>query len=182
MLCNRSTNPKALLLICLNFKCSSMIMHPMISIPSLPLSHQEGHTLQPECQGLSMIGYSLNPLSILCIHLMHSSGSLKLPEELLNKNSAAWNKGRVHYASAPDEVAQAYTDQFAKDITTFLDCRAKELVVGGLMVLIMPGIPNGIHRSSAPTGMIFDFLGLCLIDMAKEVSQQSIISLYFFLH
>ncbi|KAL4637967.1 hypothetical protein ACB092_03G117000 [Castanea dentata] len=93
-----------------------------------------------------------------------------LPEELLNKNSAAWNKGRVHYASAPDEVAQAYTDQFAKDITTFLDCRAKELVIGGLMVLIMPGIPNGIHRSSAPTGMIFDFLGLCLMDMAKEVA------------
>ncbi|KAM4119809.1 hypothetical protein ACJW30_03G087500 [Castanea mollissima] len=98
------------------------------------------------------------------LHFVHSSYALqclsKLPEELLNKNSAAWNKGRVHYASAPDEVAQAYTDQFAKDITTFLDCRAKELVIGGLMVLIMPGIPNGIHRSSAPTGMIFDFLGL----------------------
>nr|POE73595.1 putative s-adenosylmethionine-dependent methyltransferase at5g38100 [Quercus suber] len=106
------------------------------------------------------------------LHFVHSSYALqwlsKLPEELLNKNSAAWNKGRVHYASAPDEVAQAYTDQFAKDITTFLDCRAKELVVGGLMVLIMPGIPNGIHRSSAPTGMIFGFLGHCLMDMAKE--------------
>nr|XP_023887694.1 probable S-adenosylmethionine-dependent methyltransferase At5g38100 [Quercus suber]POE67090.1 putative s-adenosylmethionine-dependent methyltransferase at5g38100 [Quercus suber] len=36
------------------------------------------------------------------------------------------------------------------------------------MVLIMPGIPNGIHRSSAPTGMIFGFLGHCLMDMAKE--------------
>ncbi|KAK7848149.1 putative s-adenosylmethionine-dependent methyltransferase [Quercus suber] len=107
------------------------------------------------------------------LHFVHSSYALqwlsKLPEELLNKNSAAWNKGRVHYASAPDEVAQAYTDQFAEDITTFLDCRAKELVVGGLMVLIMPGIPNGIHRSSAPTGMIFGFLGLCLMDMAKEL-------------
>ena len=120
------------------------------------------------------------------LHFVHSSYALqwlsKLPEELLNKNSAAWNKGRVHCASAPNEVAQVYTDQFAKDITTFLDCRPKELVVGGLMVLIMPGIPNGIHCSSAPIGMIFDFLGLCLMDMAKEVSQQSIISLYCFLH
>ncbi|KAK7851550.1 putative s-adenosylmethionine-dependent methyltransferase [Quercus suber] len=110
------------------------------------------------------------------LHFVHSSYALqwlsKLPEELLKKNSAAWNKGRVHYASAPDEVAQAYTDQFAKDITTFLDCRAKELVVGGLMVLIMPGIPNGIHRSSAPTGMIFGFLGHCLMDMAKEEMTQ----------
>nr|POE45819.1 isoform 2 of probable s-adenosylmethionine-dependent methyltransferase at5g38100 [Quercus suber] len=94
----------------------------------------------------------------------------KVPEELPNKNSAAWNKGRVHYASAPDEVAQAFTTQFAKDITAFLDCRAKGLVVGGLMVIIMPGIPNGIPHSSSLTGGIFDFLGQCLMGMAKEVS------------
>ena len=94
----------------------------------------------------------------------------KVPEELLNKNSAAWNKGRFHYASAPDEVAQAFTTQFAKDITAFLDFRAKEVVVGGLMVLIMPGIPNGIPHSSSLTGGIFDFLGQCLMGMAKEVS------------
>nr|POE67091.1 isoform 2 of probable s-adenosylmethionine-dependent methyltransferase at5g38100 [Quercus suber] len=45
------------------------------------------------------------------LDFVHSSFGLqwlsKVPEELLNKNSAAWNKGRVHYASAPDEVAQA---------------------------------------------------------------------------
>ena len=93
-----------------------------------------------------------------------------VPEELLSKNSAAWNKGRVHYASAPDEVAQAYTVQFAKDITTFLEGRAKELVVGGLMVLNMPGIPNGNPHSSSVTGLRFDILGHCLVDMAKEVS------------
>ncbi|KAK9995741.1 hypothetical protein SO802_020427 [Lithocarpus litseifolius] len=96
----------------------------------------------------------------------HSSYALqilsKVPEELLNKNSAAWNKGRVHYASAPDEVAQAYLTQFAKDVTTFLDRRAIELVVGGLMVLIMPVIPNGIPHSSLRTCAIFDFLGQCL--------------------
>ena len=108
------------------------------------------------------------------LDFVHSSFALqwlsKVPEELLNKNSAAWNKGRVHYASAPDEVAQAYTVQFAKDITTFLEGRAKELVVGGLMVLIMPGIPYGIPHSSSTTGLTFDFLGHCLMDMAKEVS------------
>ena len=104
----------------------------------------------------------------------HSSYALqilsKVPEKLLNKNSVAWNKGRVHYASAPDEVAQAYSTQFAKDITTFLECRAKELVVGGLMVLIMLGIPNGIPHSSSRTCAIFDFLGQYLMGMAKEVS------------
>ena len=43
------------------------------------------------------------------LDFVHSSYALqilsKVPKELLNKNSAAWNKGRVHYASAPDEVA-----------------------------------------------------------------------------
>ncbi|GMY18191.1 putative s-adenosylmethionine-dependent methyltransferase at5g38100 [Fagus crenata] len=107
-----------------------------------------------------------------CLHFVHSSYALqwlsKVPEELLNKNSLAWNKGRVHYTSAPDEVVDAYTAQFAKDLTTFLDTRAKELVVGGLMVLIMSGVPNRIPRSSGPVEMMFDFLGLSLMDMAKE--------------
>jgi hypothetical protein len=42
----------------------------------------------------------------------------------------------------------------------------------------MPGIPNGIPHSSVPVGVTFDFLGLSLMDMAKEVSQQSNISFY----
>jgi len=106
------------------------------------------------------------------LQLVHSSYALqwlsKVPEELLNKNSTAWNKGRVHYTNAPDEVAHAYTTQFAKDMTIFLEARAKELVLGGIMVLIMPGIPNGIPHSSVPVGVMFDFLGLSLMDMAKE--------------
>ncbi|KAM3753333.1 hypothetical protein ACB098_03G086200 [Castanea mollissima] len=88
----------------------------------------------------------------------------KVSEELLNKNSAVWNKGRVHYASAPDELAHIRIS----DITAFLDCRAKELMVGGLLVLIMLGVPNGIPHASALTGAIFDFLGQCLMGMAKE--------------
>jgi hypothetical protein len=118
------------------------------------------------------------------LHFVHSSYALqwlsKVPEELQNKNSAAWNKGRIHYANAnaPDEVAHAYTSQFTKDMTTFLDTRAKELVVGGLMVLIMPGIPNGIPRSSGLLRVTFDFLGLSLMDMANEVNQLSSITSY----
>ncbi|KAM3751738.1 hypothetical protein ACB098_04G132900 [Castanea mollissima] len=117
------------------------------------------------------------------LNFAHSSYALqnlsKVPEELLNKNSAAWNKGSVHYASAPDEVAQVYSTQFAKYVTTFLDCRAKELVVGGLMVLIMPGIPNGIPHSSSRTCAIFDLVGQCLMDMAKELRDTLNLPVYF---
>ena len=131
----------------------------MILIPSLPLPPERPYSatgVPGSFHGRLFPNFSLD--------FVYSSYALqclsKVPEELLNKNSAAWNKGRFHYASAPDEVAQAFTTQFAKDITAFLDCRAKELVVGGLMVL-MPGIPNGIPHSSSLTGGIFDFLGQC---------------------
>jgi len=107
------------------------------------------------------------------LHFVHSSFALhwlsKVPEELLNKKSASWNKGRVHYTSAPDEVVHAYAAQFAEDMTMFLDARAKEVVVGGLMVLLMPATPNGIPHSNAPSGLICDLLGFSLMDMAKEV-------------
>ncbi|KAJ7942862.1 S-adenosylmethionine-dependent methyltransferase [Quillaja saponaria] len=106
------------------------------------------------------------------LHFVHSSYAIqwlsKVPEELLNKNSKAWNKGRIHYTSAPDEVIEVYAAQFAKDMTTFLEARSKELVVGGMMVLIMPGIANGIAHSDDPVGLMFNFLGSSLIDMVKE--------------
>lgn len=106
------------------------------------------------------------------LHFVHSSYALQwlseVPAELLNKNSPAWNKGRVHYTGAPDDVARAYTAQFSLDMSTFLDARAEEITVGGMMVLIIPAIPDGIPHSRVPGGVMFDFLGLSLMDMAKE--------------
>ena len=107
------------------------------------------------------------------IHLMYSSYALqwlsKVPEELLDKNSPAWNRGRILYSNAPDEVSQAYAAQFENDMEKFLCARAKELVVGGIMVLIMPALPDGIPASQIPSGFMFDLLGATLVDMAIEV-------------
>ncbi|KAF2305660.1 hypothetical protein GH714_007323 [Hevea brasiliensis] len=80
----------------------------------------------------------------------------------------AWNKDRIYYTGAPDEVGKAYAIQFAKDVDIFLDARAKELVVGGMMVLILPGIHNGISHSCAVVNVMLDLLGSCLMDMCKE--------------
>ncbi|PRQ15944.1 putative loganate O-methyltransferase [Rosa chinensis] len=44
----------------------------------------------------------------------------KTPQELLDSNSPAFNKGRILYGKSPDEVAQAYGVQYAKDIQCFL--------------------------------------------------------------
>ncbi|XP_024019340.1 probable S-adenosylmethionine-dependent methyltransferase At5g37970 [Morus notabilis] len=106
------------------------------------------------------------------LHFVQSSYAVhwlsNLPEELLDKNSPAWNGGRIHYINADDEVGKAYVAQFAKDMASFLDARAKEIMVGGMMVLIMPSTPNDVPHSRIPSGVMFDLLGSSLMDMAKE--------------
>jgi hypothetical protein len=107
------------------------------------------------------------------LHFVHSSYALqwlsKVPKELLYKKSASWNKGRVHCISVPDELAHAYAARFAEDLTMFLDARAKEVMVGGLVMVLTPATPNGIPQSSAPWGFMFNLLGFSLMNMAKEV-------------
>ncbi|XVF03023.1 hypothetical protein REPUB_Repub04eG0224700 [Reevesia pubescens] len=106
------------------------------------------------------------------IHFVHCSYALhwlsRMPEELLDKNSVAWNKGRIHYTNAPDEVVHAYASQFCKDMEEFLNARAKEVVIGGMMIMIMPGIPNGMPSSQLAASLMYEFMSYCLMDMANE--------------
>ncbi|KAA8529781.1 hypothetical protein F0562_034119 [Nyssa sinensis] len=106
------------------------------------------------------------------LHLVHSSHALqwlsKVPEGLLDKNSPAWNNRRIFYTTASNEVFNAYEAQFIKDMEVFLKARAEEIVVGGLMVLILPALPDGIHHSQLPVGLLFDFLASSLRDMVNE--------------
>lgn len=88
----------------------------------------------------------------------------------MDRESAAWNKGRVHYTSAPEEVVAAYADQFAKDTEEFLRTRAEEVVSGGMVVIIMPGIPHGMRQRRVPSGLLYDVMASSLLDMVNEVS------------
>lgn len=107
------------------------------------------------------------------LHFIHSSYTLhwlsKVPKELLDNNSPAWNKGRIFYATAPNEVVQAYSAQFAKDMSSFLNARAQELVHGGLMVLIIPSLPVDTSPSECPLIAAMDLLGDSLMGMARMV-------------
>ncbi|KAJ7942861.1 S-adenosylmethionine-dependent methyltransferase [Quillaja saponaria] len=94
----------------------------------------------------------------------------ELPAELQDTNSLSYNKGRIHHTSAPKEVVDAYAAQFARDVSSFLTARAKELVPGGMLVIVMPGIPYGMPFAETPTGMMFDFMASILSDMVKEGS------------
>ncbi|OVA14239.1 SAM dependent carboxyl methyltransferase [Macleaya cordata] len=106
------------------------------------------------------------------LHIVHSSFALqwlsRVPKEVVDINSPAWNKGRIHYTNAPNEVAEAYSAQYAMDTEAFLRARAQEIVCGGLMVILVAGVPNGTPPSQATPGILFHLLGSCLMDMAKR--------------
>ncbi|KAJ1382908.1 SAM dependent carboxyl methyltransferase [Sesbania bispinosa] len=106
------------------------------------------------------------------IHVVHSSASLnwisKVPKEITDRTSAAWNKGRIHCTNAPKEVVDAYKTQYQKDMETFLHARAQELVGNGLMALQIAGAHDLTSDSDMYSGKNFELLGTCLVDMANE--------------
>ena len=118
------------------------------------------------------------------LHFAHTSHALhwisKIPEELLDKDSPAWNKGRIYYLNSPREVYNAYRSRFYGDVENFLNARAKEIVQGGMMVITAAGCPDGVdsHSDGSCFGLTFDLMGSALMDMAKEVSQ-NLIAFFF---
>ncbi|KAI4313845.1 hypothetical protein L6164_026793 [Bauhinia variegata] len=105
------------------------------------------------------------------LHFVHSSSALhwlsKVPKEITDRNSSAWNKGRIHYLNAPKEVAEAYATQHRKDLDTFLHARAQEIVSNGLLAIQMVASSDVIPDSDFKPGMELELLGSCLVDMAK---------------
>ncbi|KAI3912789.1 hypothetical protein MKW92_046203 [Papaver armeniacum] len=105
------------------------------------------------------------------LHIVHSTNSLhwlsQIPKEILDIYSPAYNKGRIHYTNARQEVFEAYSAQYAKGIEAFLHARAGEVVRGGLLLLTVPSIPDEAPTNQLTMGSLFDVLGSCLMDMAK---------------
>ncbi|TYG36020.1 hypothetical protein ES288_D13G030900v1 [Gossypium darwinii] len=74
----------------------------------------------------------------------------------------------IHYTNAPNEVVQAYASQFAKDMEEFLCARAMEIVTGGMMTIIMPGLPNEMPYSQLAASLMYDFMASTFMDMENE--------------
>nr|XP_048330666.1 loganic acid O-methyltransferase-like [Ziziphus jujuba var. spinosa] len=114
------------------------------------------------------------------IHFFHSSYAVhwlsRVPKEVEDKTSPAWNRGSIHYSKASDEVFRAYEAQYVKDMERFLIARAEEIVYGGLLALILPGFPNETHYSEALMNRKVHLLGSCLVEMAKKgmISEETV--------
>ncbi|KAF3654440.1 putative late blight resistance protein -like protein R1A-4-like [Capsicum annuum] len=97
-------------------------------------------------------------------HFAHSSCAIhwlsKIPKELLDEKSPAWNRGSIHYIGTSNvEVVNAYVAQFEKDMEMLLNARAEEIVEGGMMVLVTP---------FASYTRLMNFFGSSLMDLVNE--------------
>ncbi|PUZ49389.1 hypothetical protein GQ55_7G322100 [Panicum hallii var. hallii] len=71
----------------------------------------------------------------------------RVPGEVLDKGSPAYNAGKVFVHCASEATGAAYRRQFQSDLAHFLRCRAAELKRGGAMFLLCLGRP----AAAAPT-------------------------------
>ncbi|KAJ7943060.1 S-adenosylmethionine-dependent methyltransferase [Quillaja saponaria] len=106
------------------------------------------------------------------MNLMHSAFALhwltKIPEELTDKESPAWNKGRITYVGSSNDVIEAYTAQFLRDMEDFFTARTVELVNNGLLAILILCRPEGTKPSESTIMQGFDRLGHAFTEMAKE--------------
>ncbi|XP_028776123.1 probable S-adenosylmethionine-dependent methyltransferase At5g38780 [Neltuma alba] len=103
------------------------------------------------------------------IHVFNSSYALhwlsKVPKEIVDKNSSAYNKGKIYFTSEDKKVIEAYSAQFERDIESFLNSRASELVPGGIVTFLIPSVPpNSKNRFEANANII----GNVLVDMVNK--------------
>ncbi|KAK4400006.1 putative S-adenosylmethionine-dependent methyltransferase [Sesamum angolense] len=107
------------------------------------------------------------------IDFAYSSFSLNwlsgAPKAVAEKTSPAWNNGKIHHYGARKEVVEAYTNQFAEETKAFLDCRAEELMPGGLLTILLPVVPASWNPDTFYTvNTELGVFGSCLVDLAKQ--------------
>ncbi|KAK2998118.1 hypothetical protein RJ639_025353 [Escallonia herrerae] len=65
------------------------------------------------------------------------------------------------------EVGDAYSVQFTKDMEAFISSRAQELVPGGLIVILILGLPDGHAHTTLDMG--YNLFGSCLEELANMI-------------
>ena len=64
---------------------------------------------------------------------------MQVPEAVVQKSPALYNKGRVWINKGRKHIVEEYSKQSEKDLNVFIKCRASEIALGGLMFLCMMG-------------------------------------------
>ncbi|XP_058070788.1 indole-3-acetate O-methyltransferase 1 [Magnolia sinica] len=93
------------------------------------------------------------------INVFHSAFSLhwlsQVPESVMDSKSPAYNKERVFIHGASVYTAQAYKQQYQKDLAVFLRSRSHELKTGGSMFLVCLGRTSVDPTDQGGAGLLF---------------------------
>ncbi|XP_042035363.1 loganic acid O-methyltransferase-like [Salvia splendens] len=101
------------------------------------------------------------------VHFAYSSCSLHWLTEV--PKAAEYLKSVWHGGEEREEAYVAYLSQFERDIESFLKCRAVEMVEGGIMALLIPGVPDSWDPLKEYTvGSVVEHIRSSLLDMAKK--------------
>eukprot|EP00253_Pinus_taeda_P011249 PITA_11249 len=105
------------------------------------------------------------------LHFVHSSYSLhwlsQVPPEILEKNSVAWNKGKI-FCEGSQAVGEAYFRQYQRDFNAFLRARAEELVRGGRIFLVLMGRTSRDPSDQGFLAFPWETLGSSLNDLVSQ--------------
>ncbi|KAI9074783.1 hypothetical protein K1719_043260 [Acacia pycnantha] len=103
------------------------------------------------------------------IHVFNSTYALnwlsRVPKEIGDKNSPAYNKGKIFYIDEDKEVTKAYSAQFKRDFESFLNSRALEIVPGGIMTLTFLCVPPDTTNRFQ---VLLNIMGDVLVEMANK--------------
>ncbi|KAK6934512.1 SAM dependent carboxyl methyltransferase [Dillenia turbinata] len=93
------------------------------------------------------------------IDVFYSAFSLhwlsQVPESVMDKNSGAYNRGRVFIHGANESTANAYKRQFQTDLAGFLKARSQEMKRGGSMFLVCLGRTSVDPTDQGGAGLLF---------------------------
>lgn len=111
------------------------------------------------------------------VDVFHSAFSLhwlsKIPESVLDKNSVAYNKGKVFIHGANESTANAYKRQFKTDLASFLSARSVEMRREGSMFLVCLGRTSVDPTEQGGAGVLF---GTHFQDAWDDLVQEGLIS------
>ena len=106
------------------------------------------------------------------VHFAYSSCSLHWLTEV--PKAAECLMSVWHGGEEREDAYDAYLRQLERDLESFLKCRAVEMVEGGLMALLIPGVPEFWDPQKEYTvGSVVELIRSSLLDMAKKVISPS---------
>ncbi|KAL6975247.1 Indole-3-acetate O-methyltransferase 1 [Sarracenia purpurea var. burkii] len=111
------------------------------------------------------------------IDIFYSAFSLhwlpQVPDIVLDKESTAYNKGRVFIDGANESTTDAYRNLFESGLSSFLRSRSQEIKQGGSMFLVLLGRTSVDPADQGGPGILF---GTHFQDAWEDLVQQGLIS------